>query len=147
MRKGVPADRRACIEIKALRHTAAQAFTARIGRDQARRDAERHLVGVVDAIPSRELVFRINGREINLLLPAVEYRYPALVPERNVDVVEPGLERLHKGRSADRDRPLEHHAAVGGEDRQVRVGRPCPRVRSGIRVKFSTSWAYVAAAV
>src|SRR5687767_6991666 len=106
------------LEIVALRYRAAHHLGARLRSDQARRDAVGHLVGVVDPVPARELVLGKNGRHVDVLLAAVEYRDAALVAERDVQIIGARLQRLQEGRAADPGGPFEHHAAVDAEDRQ-----------------------------
>jgi hypothetical protein len=106
------------LEIVALGNGCPHALRAGVGADEARGETEGQLVRIVDAIPAGKLVLGIDGREVDVLLGAVEYGNVVLVAEGDIDVVQPRFQGLQEGRAPDRGRTLEYDARVRGENRQ-----------------------------
>ena len=106
------------LEVVALRERDPHPLDAAVGVNQARGDADGHLVRVVDAVVPAELVLREHRREADVLQAAFEVGKPALIAERDVDVIELRLERLDERQPGEYRVALENEAAVGGENRQ-----------------------------
>ena len=110
------------LKVITLGEGGAQPFDAAAGVDEPRADAQRQLVGVVDAILSAELILGENGREINVLQAAFKVWQPALVFVGDVDVIGLGLQCLDQFLAAGLHFALKDEAAVCAEYRQAARG-------------------------
>ena len=109
------------VEVVDLPEGRREPLEARGRLDHARGEPERELVRVPDAVPADEAVLGEDLREVEVRFRRGEIRQPALVAERDVEVVQARLERLLERARAPGDRALEEEPRVHARDGQRAV--------------------------
>jgi hypothetical protein len=118
------------LEVEALRQRDAQALRAGAGLQQPRRDADRELVRVADAVVAEVAVLGEQLPEVVVVDRRVEHRQRVLLAERDVDVVRARLERVREARAEELPLALEHEAPRRGS-RSGSRGCGCGRRDTG----------------
>jgi hypothetical protein len=115
------------LEIEALAHGEPQPFGTGVAVEETRRQRERQLVRVADAIVADVPVLGEELREIEVVERRVEHRRIRLVLVRDVDIERARLERLRQRSVAHLQVALEHEPGIEARDRNrvagMRVGQ------------------------
>ena len=99
-------------KIETLTHRDAQSLGAGAGIEKARRQCQRELVRVADAIVAQVAVLRKELREIEVIDRRIEHRRLILFSKWNVDVVGARLQRLDDIRIENAIFALEYQTGV-----------------------------------
>ena len=108
-------------EVVTLTDCRTQPLHAGIILDKSTGQCGGELIGVIDAIAADELILGENLREVEVRFRCGKFWKLALIPEWNVDVIQPRLEGLMKRSLLVVEFALEEHAAVDTEDRQAAI--------------------------